>query len=122
MGASTLGFDVAVPIAAQHDLFQVIGTAGGDGEPDVRDHAGAGCIEDFARCAGRHRPGVVVAAGAVEAGLLQRPVILSARVGGQQSGVFPSWGAVLCRRGGRRSSKPAGGQHAVEESAPPVTM
>ena len=41
------GFGVAVPVDADDDFFEVIGTGGGDGEPDVGDDAGAGGVEDF---------------------------------------------------------------------------
>ena len=57
----------AVPPGAQNEIFQVQLIVGVDGEPDVRDHAGAGYIEQSSRAARLHGHRVAVPAGAVPA-------------------------------------------------------
>ena len=53
------GLGIAVPVDAEHDFLQVIRALRGDREPDVRDDAGPGGVEDFLRLARRDRPAVV---------------------------------------------------------------
>jgi len=50
--------------------------AGGDGEPDVADRAGAFGEENLLGTAGGNVPGVAVAASAVVARLFERAVML----------------------------------------------
>src|SRR5487761_2051102 len=62
----------------------MIAAAGGDGEPDVGDHAGPSGVKHFVDASGRDVPRIAVAAGAIEAGLLQGSVILGPGILGQK--------------------------------------
>jgi hypothetical protein len=66
------GFDtgalLVVPIDAQDDALQVIGFVVGDGEPDVRNFAGAGGVEHGLGGAGSDAAKVGVGAGGIGAG------------------------------------------------------
>src|SRR5262249_41183729 len=82
------GFDarmlLVVPPGAQRQLLQVILALSGDGEPDMRNHAGAFLVIDFLCLSRRDGPAVAVAAGQIVARLLERAVILAARVPGEE--------------------------------------
>src|SRR5215510_2432882 len=89
-----------VPPGAQYQLLQVILALRGDSEPDVRNHAGAFLVIDLLRLARRDGPAVAVAAGQVVARLLERAIILAARVPGEE---VIAWRlAPLLRLSGRR--------------------
>ena len=80
-GRFDAGLVLAVPIAAQDQFLKVVIAVGGDGEPDVRDDACAGLLENVEGRAGCDRAGVGIAAGTIVSGLLERAVILRAGVG-----------------------------------------
>ena len=83
----------------------------------MRDHAGTFGGEHLARGARLDRPGVGIAAGAVETGLFQRPVILGARVM-RQKGIIAGGLRAGLRAGGRRGGrKPGESRQALQESA-----
>src|SRR6266849_3272445 len=98
----------------------MIWTFGGDGEPDVRNDARPGGVKQFLCRARRHRPGIGVAARAVETGLFERFVILRAGIAREKSrtaGAFARlalrWRRSGCGRGQTRESR-----EAPQETAP----
>jgi len=74
------GPGIPVPVAAEHELLQVIVAARGDGEPDVRDYARALRLKDIQRAPGGNVPEIAVSAGAIPAPLLERAVFERAGV------------------------------------------
>src|SRR5262245_3688535 len=103
---------LVVPPGAQRQLLQVILALRGDGKPDVRNHAGAFLVIDLLRLARSDGPAVTVAAGQVVARLLERAVILAARVPGEEVIARRLAPALLlsvrrCRRKSRRDSRSA---------------
>ena len=95
----------------------MIGAVRGDREPDMRDHTGAFGGEELARGAGLDRPRVGIAAGAIETGLFERTVILSARITRQEGIISGGAQAGLRARGRGRGREPCESRQTPQESA-----
>src|SRR5581483_3391988 len=79
-------FTVSIPVHPDDDFFEMIHSLRGNGKPDMRNHAWPFRLEQILRSARMDRPAVRIASSAVIAGLLERPVILSADIGRQEAG------------------------------------
>ena len=91
----------------------MVGFPGGHGEPDMSDDSGARRVENLYRLPDLDRTIILVSAGSIIAGLLERPVILRQRVVGQADGSRGRTG----RRLSEGSSGNAESGHAAEKSS-----
>src|ERR1017187_4794639 len=89
-----------------------------DGEPDMADDAGSVRQKELLHSSGGNAPGIAIAAGAVEAGLLQRFIVLRAGVSGQEGRSRCGRTAHLWQGGLGCGSQAAGGQYAAEKTPP----